>query len=122
MVDIDNAGGSYGSRELGSPAMAGTVVAWQSIVARFDRELRHTYIDGAIQIYTGRPPSDFIGKSNRDLGMPSELVDDWDRKLHHVFLSGESAVIQFSFETAHGPRTFKTHLTPERDASGKSPR
>ena len=47
------------------------------IVARFDPQFRHTYVNAAVQQHTGRPPQAFIGKTNRELGMPTPLVDYW---------------------------------------------
>ena len=57
----------------------------QDIVARFDPQLRHTYVNSAVELFTGRPTADFIGKTNRELGMPPDLVTQWDRALSKVF-------------------------------------
>jgi diguanylate cyclase (GGDEF)-like protein/PAS domain S-box-containing protein len=88
------------------------------IVARFDPQYRHTYVNSAVELFTGRPAMDFIGKTNRELGMPPDLVDDWDRALGAVFASGQAAQIQFNFDCPHGQRTFRTQIAPEHDASG----
>ncbi|MCV2350990.1 EAL domain-containing protein [Paucibacter sp. Y2R2-4] len=95
------------------------VDALQDIVAQFDGELRHLYVNKAIERLTGRSPESFIGHSNRELGMPPELVELWDAALIQVFRSGEPGVIQFSFGGPQGPHLMQTRLTPEFDASGR---
>ena len=88
------------------------------VVARFDPQYRHTYVNSAVELFTGRPANEFLGKSNRDLGMPTALVDDWDSKLGEVFRTGQPADVQFSFEGPGGLRHFCTRITPEKDPSG----
>lgn len=89
------------------------------VVARFDAELRHVYVSPSISDYTGMAPEFFIGKSNRDLGMPTFTVDRWDQRLREVFLTGVPAEFQFSFESLKGVRQFVSVLTPEYDSQGK---
>ena len=44
------------------------------IVARFDRSLRHLYVNAAVERVTGRPRADFLGRTNEELGMPPGAV------------------------------------------------
>lgn len=89
------------------------------IVSRFDPQHRHTFVNSAVELFTGRPRSDFLGKTNRELGMPVELVDYWDNKLDEVFRTGRSTEIQFAFDGPNGVRNFRTQITPETDSSGQ---
>jgi PAS domain S-box-containing protein len=91
----------------------------QEIVACFDPQLRHTYVNSAVELFTGLPARDFIGKTNRDLGMPKEQVDQWDRVLSEVFRSGKSSQLQFSFDTPGGTRLFHSTLTPQTNLHGE---
>ncbi len=59
------------------------------IVIRFDRDFRHLYISPAVEAATGFAPSHYVGRTDRELGMPVELCDFWDRELGAVFESGE---------------------------------
>jgi PAS domain-containing protein len=40
------------------------------VIARFDPDLRHLYVSPAVQRVADRPSQDFVGKTNRELGMP----------------------------------------------------
>ena len=59
------------------------------ILSRFDRQLRHVFINAAAERTTGRACSEFLGRTNRELGMPIELCDMWDAALHAVFDKGQ---------------------------------
>src|SRR5450830_923674 len=89
------------------------------IVAMFDRKLRHTYVNSSIEQYTGLKPGDFVGKTNCELGMPPELVRQWDAALKDVFCTGESRDITFTFPGVDGNRDFHSHLIAEKESSGE---
>ncbi|OYU46409.1 MAG: hypothetical protein CFE44_02310 [Burkholderiales bacterium PBB4] len=89
------------------------------VVARFDPQYRHIYVNAAITLHTGRPPEAFLGKTNRELGMPAELVDHWDAKLAEVFRTGQATEAQFAFDGPEGVRNFRTRITPEIDHLGQ---
>jgi diguanylate cyclase (GGDEF)-like protein/PAS domain S-box-containing protein len=91
----------------------------QEIVACFDPQLRHTYVNSAVELFTGLPARDFIGKTNRELGMPTEQVDQWDRVLSEVFRSGNSSQMQFTFDAPDGVRIFHSTLTPQTNLRGE---
>lgn len=88
------------------------------VVARFDRELRHLYVNQAAETMAGRPRQDFVGKTNRELGMPVELVESWDGALRGVFATGQAASLEFSFPVADGVRRFDCRLVPEIAPTG----
>lgn len=90
----------------------------QDIVACFDPQFRHTYVNSAVEHFTGRPASEFIGKTNRELGMPDSLVNQWDAVLADVFRTGQPGEVQFSFESPGGIRRFHSRLSPQLDANG----
>jgi diguanylate cyclase (GGDEF)-like protein/PAS domain S-box-containing protein len=89
------------------------------LVARFDPKFRHTFVNSAIEHFTGRKSQEFLGKTNRELGMPPELVGQWDEALGQVFRTGKSRDITFSFTTPEGERHFQSHLIPQMTLSGK---
>ena len=88
------------------------------VVARFDREGRHLYVNPAVERATGRSAGEFIGLTNRDLGMPAELVDRWDAALAEVLETGESCEMDFAFPSPGGERRFWSLLVPEHDTDG----
>ncbi len=89
------------------------------IVARFDRALRHLYVNAAVERATGRTPADFLGKTNEELGMPAELCALWSRTLREVFDTGEIRSLEFAFPTPDGERFFSLRAVPERGPDGK---
>ena len=89
------------------------------VVARFDRQLRHLYVNAAIEGITARPRGEFIGKTNEELGMPPDLVRMWKYLLSAAFQSGEPVETEFTFDTGNGARTFWSCLVPERNRAGE---
>jgi diguanylate cyclase (GGDEF)-like protein/PAS domain S-box-containing protein len=89
------------------------------IVVTFDQQFRHTYVNSAIEHFTGKKAQDFLGKTNRELGMPAELVGPWDDALGQVFRTGKTRDMTFSYSGPEGERHFQSHLIPRKALSGK---
>jgi PAS domain S-box-containing protein len=83
------------------------------IIARFDREFRHLYINRAVESATGKPPAELIGKTNRESGMPPHLCDLWDETFLKVFGSGQQKTIEFEFPTPDGIKHYHCRVIPE---------
>jgi PAS domain S-box-containing protein len=92
------------------------------IITRFDRNLRHVYVNPSVELATGLSPDTFMGKTNRDLGMPEELVSEWERIIHQVFETAREEVIEFQFPTPSGLRYYQSRIVPEqvKDATVES--
>ncbi len=88
------------------------------IIARFDRQLRHIYVNPAIEKATGIPPEEFIGKTNADLGFPEEIYLQWSRHLQEIFVTGEPSFLEFNFPSSTGTRTYQSQAVPEFDLEG----
>lgn len=88
------------------------------VIARFDPDLRHLYVSPSVERVTGRPWRDFLGKSNRDLGMRPELIDAWDPALRRVFASGRPERLEFAYPAPDGTRYFDCRLVPESGPGG----
>jgi PAS domain S-box-containing protein len=82
-------------------------------IARFDRELRHLYVNKEVQRATGKPASEFIGKSNQELGMSPQLCNLWDQACLKVFRTGEPETIEFDFPTPAGKKYYQCRVIPE---------
>ena len=83
------------------------------IIARFDREFRHLYINHAVESATGKPAAELIGNSNRESGMPPHLCDLWDQTLLKVFGTGKQETIEFEFPTPEGIKHYHCRVIPE---------
>ncbi len=84
------------------------------IVARFDKDLRHLYVSPVIEHLTGRPAEDYLGRTTREMGMPSDLVERWDEAMHRVFVTGQPERLEFAFPAPDGERYFDCQIIPER--------
>ena len=88
------------------------------IIARFSAELRHVYVNPAIEQVTGISPSTFIGKTNVELEMPSDLCQLWEQKLQQVFETKQGVVFEFSFPTSSELIYYQTRCVPEFASDG----
>lgn len=79
------------------------------VLTRFDRQYRHLFVSGAIERLTGRPVADFVGRTNRELGMPAGLCDQWEAALASVFSEGRPVSLRFGFDG----KVFAATLVPE---------
>ncbi|MBD1893594.1 PAS domain S-box protein [Coleofasciculus sp. FACHB-129] len=88
------------------------------IIARFDRDLRHIYVNSAIELATGVPSEVFIGKTNRELGMSEDLVSQWESIFRQVFETGQENVVEFQFPTPNGLKYYQSRLVAEFTEDG----
>ncbi len=83
------------------------------VVDRYDRDLRHTYVNPAIETNTGIPVAQFIGKHNEELNIPAHLATQWEAALKKTFDSGQRVSIEFDYPGPLGIRNFHAVLVPE---------
>jgi PAS domain S-box-containing protein len=88
------------------------------ILSRFDRSFRHVFVNQAATRDTGLTREGFIGKTSRELGMPAELCDVFERTLAEVFETGEPRTVEFTVPGRLGPRHFASSVVPEFDGAG----
>lgn len=84
------------------------------MIARFDSELRYLYVSPAVEKVTGRPARDYLGRTNREAGMPAELVEVWDPALSRVFATGLPEKVELTIQVDGGTRHYDCRLVPER--------
>ena len=74
------------------------------IIARIDRQGRHLYVNRRIEILTGMSAELFLGKTDRELGMPPDLVRQWDEIREQVLLARQPVVKEFACRSPAGLR------------------
>lgn len=89
------------------------------LIVRMDRRLRHLFVNQRILEVTGLTLADYLGRTNRELGMPEDLCDFWDNALHQVFETGQLQEIEFAYTGQQGERHFLGRLVPEKDRKGR---
>ena len=80
------------------------------VIARYDQQFRHVYINPAVELATGIPFQDFIGKSFPELGMPQDVSSGWHNALQMVFETNLEQEIEFQFLTPLGMRSYQARL------------
>ncbi|MBI2897289.1 MAG: GAF domain-containing protein [Deltaproteobacteria bacterium] len=90
------------------------------IIARLDRDLRHVYVNRAIERATGLPRSAFLGKTSEELGVPEGLVALWREELLQVLDTGLATEISLEWPTPEGRRLYQIRVTPEIGADGRA--
>jgi PAS domain S-box-containing protein len=88
------------------------------IIVRFDRSLRHVFINAAVERVTGLPMATFLGRTNRELGMAPALCDLWDTALQQVFEERRPVTSNFELESGGVMRHFAARLVPEIGETG----
>jgi PAS domain S-box-containing protein len=88
------------------------------VIVRLDRELRHVFVNHAMERFTGIPSHEFIGRTNREMGMPEDLIEYWESGIRSVLATGESRTLEFQFDTPFGRRWFQTGIAPELGDTG----
>lgn len=88
-------------------------------ISRIDRNMRHIYVNPAIETVTGLRAEDYLGKTKAELGLPAHLVTVWDSACRAAFETG--AEQQFNFDVRNGADThyFRARVIPEADHDGR---
>ncbi len=88
------------------------------IITRFDRTLRHLYVNPVVEVATGLAPQRFIGKTNRELDIPAGHIDLLEATLSHIFMTGQPKIMDFEFLTPQGLQDYQIRCVPEFAADG----
>ncbi|UNU22642.1 PAS domain S-box protein [Microcoleus vaginatus] len=83
------------------------------IISRIDAEFRHLYVSPSVELATGIPSEQFLGKTNVELGMPEEMYRVWHDSWGQVFVTGSEQTIEFKFPTSYGIRWYQSRIVPE---------
>lgn len=89
------------------------------LIFRLDRQLRHLYVNHAVLEATGLSREDYLGKTNRDLKMPDDLCDLWERLFSETMDTETPREAEFTYTGPQGPKYYQIRVVPERDAGGK---
>jgi hypothetical protein len=89
------------------------------IIVRFDHALRYIYISPAIEKATGLSPQAIIGKTNQELGIPSDLALSWNQILQNVFKTGKATEVQLTLPRSDSTKYYQARIVPELNNSGR---
>jgi PAS domain S-box-containing protein len=88
------------------------------IIARFDSEMRHLYVNPAVERAFGLPAASYLGKTKAEMGLPPNVIEAWDEATKKVRLTAAEHQFEFSQEVDGKMRHFTTRLIPEFDRTG----
>jgi signal transduction histidine kinase/PAS domain-containing protein len=83
------------------------------LVARFDRDLRYLYVSPMMRQLSGHLTDPFVGRTNREMGFGSELVEPWDEALRRAVATGLAQRFELPFPDTAGTRHFDWRVVPE---------
>jgi PAS domain S-box-containing protein len=112
-TEYQNLAATLRLREREIDALLG--VAPHPVIARFDRDLRHTYINTAVGLGTGIPPENYIGKTSQEMGMTDPILTQWETTLRKVFQTGVEETIEYGVSVAGRKWFFQSRIVPELD-------
>ncbi|WP_413164059.1 diguanylate cyclase domain-containing protein [Capilliphycus salinus ALCB114379] len=89
------------------------------IIARFDRQFRFSYVNPKVEVETGIPTSDWIGKTEIELGFSEKIYQPLHRTLQQVFETGEEQLYEAEFPSADGTlKYWQCRVVPEFNEEG----
>ncbi|MFH0756214.1 MAG: PAS domain S-box protein [Bacteroidota bacterium] len=84
------------------------------VIMRFDRKLRHVYVNSAVVGQTGLQIKEFINKSHREMGIfPEERIQMWEDALNLVFKTGKPYTLVFDINLENKDTIYEWRLYPE---------
>ncbi|TAK30846.1 MAG: PAS domain S-box protein [Chloroflexota bacterium] len=84
----------------------------------YDLAGRYIYASVAGAKALGMQPSEMIGKTWRELGLPAEIMEPFEAKVKTISATGESVTGETQFPTVEGVRDYEYILTPVFDSAG----
>jgi PAS domain S-box-containing protein len=88
------------------------------LIARFDRHLRHTYVNPAAALAGRLSASEYIGKTIPESGVPEQVAEVWEERIRQVLKTGQMVDVVDTFPTPDGIKYFHTRLVPELAPDG----
>ena len=77
------------------------------------------YVNAACAALVDKSPTEVIGKTNRELGVPDPVAQVWEDRIRTVFETGERLDVEDAFPSVDGTRFFETRCVPEFSPDGR---
>lgn len=88
------------------------------IISRLDRNLRHLYVNPAVETAWGINVGDYLGRSKAELGLPQSMVKPWEESARTAFATGVEQRFNFSFPKDGVTHYYSARVLPEFDSEG----
>lgn len=84
----------------------------------YDRHGKYLYVSVSAAKALGRQPSDMVGKTWQELGLPATVMESYDAQRQVVFETGQSLTDEINLPTVQGIRQYEYILSPVANAEG----
>ncbi len=84
------------------------------IIFRLDRNLRYIYVSPVVEHVSGMVPQQFLGKTGREMGLPSDVCDLFEATCREAIATGQVTRVEYSIDG----RDYSSRLIPERALDG----
>jgi PAS domain S-box-containing protein len=88
------------------------------IIRRFDRGVRHIYVNLAGLRFYGKNAGAVIGRTIEQVGLSGEHARLWRERIERVFQTGEAMGVEDHVSTIEGARCYQTRCVPEYGVQG----
>lgn len=88
------------------------------IISRIDRDMRHIYVNPAIEKLTGLKAAAYLGKTKEELGLPATVVHAWDVAAKAAFEQGTEQRLDFDCVVDGDMRFYSGRVVPEFGPDG----
>ena len=88
------------------------------LIARFDRQLRHTYVNPAAARAGRLSAREYVGKTIPESEVPEPTAGRWEQRIRQVLETGQLLEVVDAFPTPDGLRYFNTRFIPELAPDG----
>lgn len=88
-------------------------------IIRLSRELRILYVNHIVELISGLPSNEIIGRRMDEFNLQQEFLDDAQQACWQLFESGDAQIDVLRMEQGDGTHYYEAHLTPEFDPDGE---
>lgn len=88
------------------------------MVTRLDKELRHIYVNPALEKMSDRKVSEVIGKTWKELGNQPEMYEPLIARINTVFETKQCMEYQFEYSSQDGIKYYFNTVVPEFENAG----
>jgi PAS domain S-box-containing protein len=85
------------------------------LITRINPEGKLFYINPVITSYTGKTPSELLGKRIQETGLDEELIYQWAQLLHNAISANKIVKTEMPFPSLSGNRIMQVNAIPEQN-------
>lgn len=89
------------------------------LISRFDKNLKHIYINETAARAGGLLKHEYIGKTISEAGVPEKTAKHWESRIITCFETGKIIEVEDSIKTPEGIKYYSSKFIPEFDSEGK---